>query len=855
MKGKPPVWIEKLLSRFLTHKQREAILGDLEEKFFRRLSNREPIWKVKIKYVVEGIGFLKMMRLKNNSNSIIIHDMFRNNIKLAWRSFLKQRATSFINVFCLTVAIAFSIPVYLFVHIELDNEYFHRNGSTVFLVESQFLKDDHLTTTGRSPKPLGPAMQQELPLITDVVRVERTNGEINLGDGKKFYQWVHYVDPGFMNMFTFPLKAGHADALSSPQTVILSDFAARNYFGNDDPIGRTFEIKTGDETKLFTVGGVTDQYPTNTSLRFFILAPYGDQPSHASAHDWKQFTTATFIKVSHASDVDQLKQQMNRFVVLHNATVTDHPMESFTFDNLYDLKRHAANVEEGLAYPPFWIAIIMMTAIATLLLLLAGFNFMNISFASAIARFKEIGVRKVVGISRFELFTQFMTETLLTGIISVAFGALLVWVVILPLMQSNGVRINDVTDFMSRPDIWFYCLSVLMGIAFLSGAYPAFVVSCFRPVVILRGRVKLESKNRFMQSLLVFQFALAFITMITCLTLFSNAFDEKDRFWGYDPSDMVSFVVKTNDQLNALMKEVSERPDITSVSVNASHVGFSYSRSTVEGEGRSNGVVTYRVSDTYFKQLDLRLKQGKFPKEPGFAVVNETFVKSFDLKDPIGKTFTMDSVYYVIQAVVEDFHYFDFQSQIDPVVMEIKNNVESGIVVVKTTPGRAENVSEAIGAVTRHQFPNERFFIHVQDKLFDDQYRSSKYIVHLFIFTTFLALFMSGLALFGLASQRMANRLKEICIRKIFGVPVFKAVMMVNGSFLYMLIIAAVISTPASYVIANILLDSIYAYHSHVNITAFLTAYVLMFVTLFITLSGKMYKVATVNPSEILRSE
>jgi putative ABC transport system permease protein len=223
MKAKPPAWIEKLLGRFLTPRLLEAMLGDLEEKFLRRISNHEPPWKARLLYAVEATGFLRMARSQNKANHF---DMFKNNLKLAVRNFTKQRTTSLINIFCLTAAIACSIPVYLFVYSELNSEYFHKKGSTIFLVESQISKDGNLRTLGKSPVALGPAMIQELPLVTQAVRVDRTIGVINLGDDKRFNQWVHYVDPDFMEMFTFPLKAGNPDALHHPNTIILSDFAA-----------------------------------------------------------------------------------------------------------------------------------------------------------------------------------------------------------------------------------------------------------------------------------------------------------------------------------------------------------------------------------------------------------------------------------------------------------------------------------------------------------------------------------------------------------------------------------------------------------------------------------------------------
>jgi putative ABC transport system permease protein len=358
-----------------------------------------------------------------------------------------------------------------------------------------------------------------------------------------------------------------------------------------------------------------------------------------------------------------------------------------------------------------------------------------------------------------------------------------------------------------------------------------------------------------MRTLLTIQFVIAFITIITSVGLTVNYVDMRDRDWGYKKDNLITLRVETPVQYAQMKKIASEQPTISKITGAEKHVG-SYRNGTLvmTGETKTNAIV-FEVAPDYFEMMGFQMLAGKFPQAVDAVVINEHFAKQLGWTNSIGEIITIDSTRYSVAAVVKDFHYDNFMREISSVVFKLEKEEAFTTLVMRIEPGTGVRTQSTLEVAWKRSFPDSPFSFSTQEESFNEMYYETQGILRVFIFTTVIALLMSCIGLFGLAAQRVQAKQKEICIRKIFGVPVMKAVLLVNGNFLVLLSVAAVVASPLSYVMLNALLDSIYIYRMDVTAMPFVISYVLMGITILITLSGKMVQIAKTNPATILRNE
>ncbi|MBT1696623.1 ABC transporter permease [Fulvivirgaceae bacterium PWU4] len=783
--------------------------------------------------------------------------MLRNYFKTALRNLLRQKITLFINVACLSVAVGCSIVAYLFVDNHVNREWYHANAEKIFLVERQAREEGDLYTYGTTPTPLGPAMTDLAPVVR-TVRVAISQATI-LSGGNEFDERIRLVDPGFMDMFTLPLVDGNSSALRDKNAVFLSQDLARKYFGEENAIGRTLQIKLQDQAeRSFVVRGVTEHIPSQSCVEFSIFMSYENRFETGSTHsdDWNNLTQATFIQVDNPADIARVASQMKPFITLQNAAdKTNTPVKAFIFENLLDIKRNVGNVKNSIAGRKLsWQGVIMFSSIATLLLLLSCFNFINISMAAAGTRLKEIGIRKVIGGNKLQLIFQFLTENVVVCLAAFIIAVALTGSFLLPAFNNifgNGL----IMDFSLRINLWLYMGALLVLVGVVSGLYPALYIASFKPVVILRDRLRFGSKNRFMQFLLSFQFVLAFVTMMASVGLTLNLIDLKNRDWGYDHENILVVKVKSPEQYNRMYKTALEQSQVLSVAGAKQHAGIYRTEMNVTaGEAQSHAIV-FEVGNHYLETMGFHLTSGRSPGTRSEVVVNELFARQFGWETGEGRTIVIDSTTYAVTGVVRDFHHDSFQNDIEPLVFRLGDESQFTYLVMRTAPGSAAQASASLNSAWKHDFPDVAFHYFFQDQAFDEMYENSNGLLRIFTFTTVLALLMSCVGLFGLAAQRALSKMKELCIRKIFGIPQVKAILLVNGHFLVLLTVSALVATPVSYLILTAVLDSFYTYRMEIGPASFIIAYLLVIVTMLLTLLKKFVEITRMNPADILRNE
>ena len=782
--------------------------------------------------------------------------MFRNYFKTAFRNLVRQKVITVINVLCMAIAISSSLIAYLYTFDNLQSEWFHKNASTIFMVEHKAVEDGDLTTFGNVPTPMAPALLNDHSFIVNAVRIIDAPVTI-VNNDEKSEEWVRFADPAFFDMFTFPFEAGDPKTFGQKNTVILSHHSAIRYFGDSNPIGKTLEFEFApDDKAVFTVTGVAKPVTGPSSCaQFGVLLSFENafRKNPSQLTDWNHFTPGTFIQVDKPERIAELTARMQPYVKLQNASdKANMPVKEFLFQNLLDLS--ANRVRNSIVGDVAWAPIIVLSVISIFLLLLASFNCINVNIASVSLRLKEIGIRKVIGGTKKQLVFQFLTENLLLCFASFIVAVALTGSLLLPAFEEiAGTGLS--LDFAGRMDLWFYLLLLFGGVALLSGLYPALYISSFQPIAILRDKLKLGGKNNFTKSLLTVQFMIAFITIITSVGLTVNYYDMRQRDWGYRKDNLVTIQVENEAQYNLMKKTASEQPNVTSLTGANSHVGFYQDDNTKvqAGEVKTSAIV-FEVAPNYFDLMGFTLQAGKLPATPDAIVVNEKLAKAFGWSN-VGETVVIDSTTYSIAAILKDFHHDDFTHEIDPVVFKVGNEKNFTTVVMRIENNTGTRTRSALETTWKKHFAESPFVFHYQEDGMSEMYSESQGILRIFLFTTTVALLMSCIGLFGLASQRVQFKRKEICIRKIFGVPLVRAVLLVNGNFLILITVAAVIASPLSFLILNELLDSIYMYRMDVTGTPFLISYALMGITILATLSGKIVQIAKTNPAHILRND
>lgn len=781
--------------------------------------------------------------------------MLRNYFKTALRNLIRQKTVSLINIFCMAIAIGCSLIAYLFATNDINSEWFHERAANIFVVEHFAVEDGDLAVFGTSPAPLAPAVISDHSFITRATRVTYDVGVIS-AEGKKFDEAVQYVDPAFLEMFTFPLAYGDPKALHDKNAVILSKEEAVKLFGVENAVGQTLEYISVNDTILYTVKGVAAEFIGSSScVQFRILTNYENfyRRNPARINDWDEFTAATFVEVDKPENIERLSAGMQSYVKLQNAAdKANMPVKSFAFRNLNDLT--GADVRNSIAGEIALAPIIVLSAISIFLLLLALFNSINISLAMVHTRLKEIGIRKVIGGNKTQLIFQFLTENVFISLASLVVAVAITGGFLLPAFEEiTGTGL--VLDFGQRFDLWMYLVGMFFFVGLCSGLYPALYISSFQPITILRDKLRLGSKNNFMRSLLTVQFVIAFITIISSVGLTLNYFDLQHRDWGYRKENLLTMQVQNAAQFNLMKKVASEQPAVSATTGAERHVGSYRLTSAVQaGEIRTNAIV-FETGPDYFEVMGFTILAGKLPTAADAVVINERFARRFGWTTGIGETITINSISYNVAAIVKDFHHDHFMREIDPVVFKLEKEENFTTLVMRVQEGTGTRTRSTLEAAWRRSFADSPLEISGQEESFNDMYYETQGILRIFIFTTAIALLMSCIGLFGLASQRVQAKQKEICIRKIFGVPLVRAVLLVNGNFLVLLGVAALVASPLSYILLNELLDSIYIYRMDVHGGPFVLSYLLMAVTILITLSGKIYQIAVANPANILRNE
>ena len=802
--------------------------------------------------------------------------MFRNYLKIALRNLLRHKQYSVINIAGLAVGLACCIVILLLVRHELSFDTFHSKADRIYRLYEKITTKGWSLNTSCTQGPAGPAMVADFP---EAVKFARFQPAAWLGgyllhykDKNMLIEKAYYTDPSFFDVFDFELVSGDAKtALIEPHTAVVTEETARKIFGNEDPLGKVFQ----DERKAeYKVTGVLKKIPKNSHLQFDILLSIMEmvnQPDH-QINNWGIFNFTNYVLLEKGADVKRLEEKLPGFVKKYFASQAG--MYEFHLQALRDVHLHSSQISEFMLNwskgDITYVYVISLLAFAVLLI--ACFNFMNLSTARSSGRAREVGIRKVVGAQRTQLIKQFLGESVL-----LSFIALLIAVALIELaLPSLNAFFGGVLVFNYLED--WRLLAGLMGIiicvGLIAGSYPAFFLSAFHPVTVLKGTLSAGARGSiFRKTLVVAQFAISIILVISTIIVVQQLQYMQNKNLGFDKDHVLNISMDDNlrRSYKTIQQDLLQNPSITGVTFSSLKLGqrdiFTQHHPTFEGDGSTEdfAVSFLRVDCEFIPFYGLEIVEGRaFSPDlstdnngNGGYIINEVLARKLGWNSVQGKKIgsggNPEEMSPVV-GIVKDFNYMSLHSAIEPLLISIGNEEGLGAMSIRIRPGNISQTLDFIKNRLATYSPDRPFEYSFLDEDIAGLYRNEERTAQVISTFALLAVIVACLGLLGLISYAAERRTKEIGIRKVLGASVLNILLLLLKEFLKLLGIAVLIAWPVAWYVMDRWLVN-FAYRIEIGWVTFLLGGVIALVIVSLTVSYQTLKAATANPVESLRYE
>ena len=803
--------------------------------------------------------------------------MIKNYIKIALRNIVKHKGFSAINIAGLAIGIACSILILVFVAHELSYDSFHEKADRTYRLAVRALIGDTKINQTYSSSETFRKLHEDFPEIEVGVKfLNLGRTPIRIGDQTFFESRFFAVDGTFFDVFTFPLIQGDPKtALKNPNSMVITRDIALKYFGTTDAVGKILraDFSYGPASIDFEITGVSENVFPNSHFHYDLLASSETFPTFINDTGWTSNNFITYLVLKEGTTQEWFDEQLKAFTRKHmggerfdawvaKGNFWEYFLQPITRIHLTsDLNgEFEANGNETYVY--------IFSVLSVIVLLIACINFMNLSTAKSSLRAKEVGMRKVVGSGKSRLVLQFLNESIVLSYIALALGVILA-IVLLPVSNNLIGRQIDIQYFNNLGIIPLLLLfGLIVGI--ISGSYPAFFLSSFKPIAALKGNKTSGKSGSWLRNILVVaQFTISIFLIIGTLVVNQQLKFFQNKKLGFDKEQVlvINNPGSLGDKTIAFKEELRKQPDIINVSGSTTLPGQGFSNIGFGAEGVDEGftlnlcICDYDFLDT----LKLSLTQGRFFKkefttDSHAAVLNESAVELLGWEDPIGKrinNWSRNRGDFVVIGVIKDYHYESLHQEIRPQALFLSTgyytSTESYISVRLITMNVSETISR-IEDMWKTFAPQTPFQYSFLDKDYDNLYINERQTRQLFSVFSFLAIFIACLGLFGLASFIADQKTKEIGIRKVLGASVAKIVKNLNISFLKWVLIANLVAWPLAWFAMNRWLEN-FAYRIGLSWWMFVSAAVLAVVIALITVSIQTVKAALKNPIDSLRYE
>jgi putative ABC transport system permease protein len=855
---RPPRLLAALLARLLCASVREAAADDFAERFERLSLDHGR--SLAVAWYAGQVAYLVPVAVKDSIYWSTV--MIKNYAVVALRNFRKHRSYSLINIAGLAIGMAVTVFIFLWIRDELSYDRFHAGARDIYrLTEDQRGADGSIFPVAVTPELLGPGLKADFPEVREFVRVRPLGRNLMANGDRRFLEGgLIFADPSFFAVFSFPLVKGDpATALASPDAMIITESAGRKYFGTEDPMGRTLRFLDMFD---FKVTGVARDVPRNSHLQFALVGNFEFVMKQLGyGGGWWNNNFYTYIRLVPGADPARLAEPVHDYF----QKISPRSTTFLRLQPLVDirLRSHYA-IDIGGASQVRAQDVQIFAVVAFLVLLIACINYMNLATARSGLRSREVGVRKVVGAGRPEIIRQFFGEAFLFATVAGLVAAGLLRLLLAPFNGLTGKAVAP-AELAAAPVLLFLAGSVVFA-GLLSGIYPALFLSSFRPVSIFRGASLTGTRSAlFRKSLVVVQFALSTVFIAGTLVIGSQIRYMRTKDLGYKSDAVVHFRIRgaLAQNYQAFKDDLARTAGILGVTASSDIPTYTvHSTTDFSWEGKAAGdyllVHQFSVDYDYFETLGMTMAAGRsfsrdFPTDRDAFIVNETAAKRMDLKEPIGKWVALYSRKGPIVGVVKDFNFKSLHAAVEPLVLRIEPERNAYVMVKMRYAGTAAGL-ETIGRLHAKYNPNHPFEYEFLDESVGELYRSDRRFGAIVGAFTGLAIFISALGLFGLASFLIERRTKEIGIRKILGAETGGLVVLLSKDFLQWVALANVIAMPIVLAAMNSWLRS-FAYRTSVSAWPFAAAGALALGVAMLTISLHCFRAASANPTGSLRYE
>lgn len=788
--------------------------------------------------------------------------MITNYLKVGLRNIQKNKLAALINTGGLALSVGCCLVVFVFIDWSFNMDTLHSKLDRLYVLEKVVGQKGDPSYEGNSPAPMAEMLKNEFPQIKNTSRVKFVDAIIKDGD-RVFHQSVSFVDDSFYDMFDFPIKWGSKKTFTDPNGIVLTEELSEMLFGKVNSIGKIVNIRfnqNGQEmVENFNVTGVFEKKPYEAFFYFSALIPFKKMPSLAMNYqgDWGRNVEMTFIETTNETSALPKPEQITKYVNLYNEANKNNPIVGYHFQPLKSMNLHSYKLSSTRFFNTHILGLFMLVFIALAVLIMTCFNYMNIAIASASNRIKEIGMRKSMGSTRWQIIFQFLIENFILCTVGVVLGLILAWTLFIPwFSQSAGFDLTE--KLLTNVRVWISLVCLLLLTILGGSAYPAFYISALNPVNIVKGNFNLGSTNRFRKVLLGFQFFLTFIGISMSLSFIRDNQNTRARSWGYEPANNIVAEIPAGNNYELLTSELKSNNNIQSVTGSVQPLGKWSKQLVVKTEGTDLSVQCLQALPGFATQMGIEITKGRdlsdeiVSDRTGSILVNQAFLKERNWDTGIGETIEYNDNKYLIVGETNDFRFENYEKKMNPLI--VMGCLPSDIVFtyIKTKSSVLSAPHTFIEKEWKKTFPDTPFEFYYQETVFDQYYAGAQQIISVMSMSSMIMVIISISGIFGLALLILSKKMKEISVRKVLGAGSLHISFQILKEFLQAIVIAFILGIPISYFFTNSIFV-VFSPESDISPFPFLISFVALVLMTVISVVWHLYKAYVANPTEYLK--